>query len=1080
VYTVCNATATSFQLQLASILGTCFPYAVTANGSVGTSRFVPAVVDLGPALGGGSGGRIVVDLTAVGTGTGLLQVSTMAPSLPAGVASESRVSGEGGGFIRVGSVRPTTTVSGDLALTIGAGAAITAGGDIAVHALNTAAGLADGTSSGLGFISVGAARSVVSATATTNVAVQSGTRLVSTGGGVVIDPFTVASGNAYAYSSAGGFGHGTESNTRADLAITSHVTLDGLIQAWNDVAASSTTGQQSDLQSGATGGSFAGSSSAGDGCNEPCHLVATNTADLTVGGGAVIEADNVTLAAQMVSTNLKDYNRSNGDGAFEDSDATSDVNLTSTVHVQLNAPAKIVGHQSVTITAQHQKLDVFAQARATCGCFGGDSDAHARSHFTATTSVTAQQGVRIRTAILRVEAQYLNTNIHAAASTGGGFIDFGGSGDGADVVMNRGIDWNADVYLHAPDPTLVVDASGRIVKLYGLTVRDDLGTVYILGQTIPAGRTIVVDPIENTGGGRATYFVNNPGGGQDGVITGTEGTLHVQNTFDVVRLYNFSGLDLEVNGISVVNLDHIGATVDVQAEQSGAFRFHIGKPIFTPTFVDIANWAGPGTADLILNGAIDNPIGTTSVIDEHGDITATGTGSIRTNIARLHAEQGSIGAVFTVFGITLRFPVRITLVQSDYLVDDVDPTRPVALTVDAWGDAVLDLTYSARMPVGSPYAATAFRPVLGPIHAGRDVDIVVHDSLSGSDAPAFSSYLVQVNVSVPPNLSVFVGATGQYHTYFHPDPGPWGGFTDPVLVAWGTTNTVHDAAYTFSDVAAGDDIRIVHAETASTITFDVTSNVDARLYSLRRPAQLNSVSDGDGEITLFTNGWIEDRETIGDLRVGTITSTHDDVTLTALENTASILDDGTITDGSARGGTRHRPGRRPSQRPGRRPGPVRHRLRRRPARDRQLVLRAWRCLRHRRRRHPARRDGRGLLRNLRAVAHGRPRHRDRNGSIRNDVDDRSTRFVARNIDLVASGAVGASTADFSGDLYIDTAETGRLVAFSGAPRLAGVFITEATGSLSVLLAVALGGGVRLRTLYDPTPHASRSSCCPAA
>ena len=43
------------------------------------------------------------------------------------------------------------------------------------------------------------------------------------------------------------------------------------------------------------------------------------------------------------------------------------------------------------------------------------------------------------------------------------------------------------------------------------------------------------------------------------------------------------------------------------------------------------------------------------------------------------------------------------------------------LTVDAWGDAVLDLTYSARMPVGSPYAATAFRPVLGPIHAGRDV-----------------------------------------------------------------------------------------------------------------------------------------------------------------------------------------------------------------------------------------------------------------------------------------------------------------------------------------------------------------------
>ncbi|MFK4837745.1 hypothetical protein ACI3KY_18610 [Microbacterium sp. ZW T2_14] len=1070
VYEVCDATPTSFGLKLVELLGVCFHLPLGANGSVGTSRFVPAVVDLGPALGGG---KLVVDLTAAGTGTQHLQVATMAPSLPSGTYSEAKVAGEGGGFIQVGETRPRVVVDATLDLTIGDGARIVAGGEIGVHALNTAAGVADGTSGGIGAISITHARAVVSATATTTVSVRPGTDLSSTGGSVTIDPLTLASGNAYAYSSAGGFGHGTEAQTRADLGTTSHVTLDGRITAWNDIAASSSTATQSELRAGASGGSFAGSSTSGDCGGDPCHIVANNDTTLTVGGAAHLEADNVTLAAQMITTSLLDHNRSNGDGAFEDSDARSEVTLTSNAHVHLVDGAKIIGYQTVTVRAQHLDLRLVADARATCGCFGGDSDADAIVRYNATSSVTGEAGVRVRTATLRVEALHLQVVVDPRASTGGGFIDFGGDDNSADDNRHRWIDWNADVVLHAPNPTLVVDSTGRIVKKYAVTVRDDLGTVYILGQTIPEGREIVVDPIENNGGGSATYFINNPAGSQVGTLTGDRGTLQVQNTFDFVRLHNHSSRLLRVNGISVVNLDDVGATVDVQAEVSTDFRFHIGRPIFTPTFVDIANWTGPGTPDIVLAGFIDNPIGTTRVINEHGDIWAQGAGSIRTNIAQLHANQGTIGASFTLFGIPVRLPIPVVLVQSDYVVDDVDPTRPVELVADARDDVVLDLTYVARMPLGSPYAGTAFQPVLGPIHAGDDIDLLVHDSLSGSDVPVMSSYWVQVNVTHPPSNTT-VPPTGQYHTYFHPDPGPWGGFDDPVLVAWGTVNELHDSAYTFSDLSAGDDIVVRHPSLATDISFVVFSNVDATLFSMRFPAQQYSTQNGDGEITLYTNGFVEDYETIADLRVGTITSTADDVYLQTMQDTASILDEGTIDDGTPRvagrsivmiaglvSGRIGGPDIDPTDSDPTDTAPdfleIRSSL---SARGSLTALAAGDILLD----QVAGTLFVALARSLTAdVA-----LRTRAGGIQADAPTGAVRVAGRDIDLIAvGGRIGTDSADRSADLVVDTGTGSRLYALS-LPGDAvifvpptGVFVTEASGSLLVLRAEATTGDVRL-------------------
>src|SRR5690606_9309725 len=75
---------------------------------------------------------------------------------------------------------------------------------------------------------------------------------------------------------------------------------------------------------------------------------------------------------------------------------------------------------------------------------------------------------------------------------------------------------------------------------------------------------------------------------------------------------------------------------------------------------------------------------------------------------------------------------------------------------------------------------------------------------------------------------------------------------------------------------------------------------DATLNSRQDPTVVFNTSDGIGHIDLHTNGYIIGSETVGDYLVGTIISTGSDVTLTAGDTGASILDASGITDGSAR------------------------------------------------------------------------------------------------------------------------------------------------------------------------------------
>ena len=208
-------------------------------------------------------------------------------------------------------------------------------------------------------------------------------------------------------------------------------------------------------------------------------------------------------------------------------------------------------------------------------------------------------------------------------------------------------------------------------------------------------------------------------------------------------------------------------------------------------------------------------------------------------------------------------------------------------------------------------------------------------------------------------------------------------------------------------------------------------------------------SDGVGRIDLLTNGWIVEHETVGDMLVGTIESTRSDVTLLADDALASILDATGDADADVIG-------TRLTMTANGTIGTTADHLEIRSSN----LGRGWvDALAP----HGILLDqttGDLVLRLVRAtdagIATGDVALTALDGSIVNEVDDATVRVVGVSIDLVAVGG-HIGSADGSADIRIDTATTGRLLAEGDD----GVFLTEATGPLALLLAASSAGRVRI-------------------
>ena len=223
----------------------------------------------------------------------------------------------------------------------------------------------------------------------------------------------------------------------------------------------------------------------------------------------------------------------------------------------------------------------------------------------------------------------------------------GGRAGDRDWVEDQDIRFSADVrILSGRTPELIVASNGTIA----LAVNNGNNFPPVPAPGSPCGivptvtaTTVQVNDIKNPGPGDVVFTmdVSNDADsktmdiGDSAVVAGT-GTWTFRDSLAYVRLTNHSNLDLRVDNIDVLSSRQ--PFVYLQPDSTVTLEFNIAREV-TPTLIDIRNL---GTGDVLINGTINNPIGTTSIVNTGGSVLGTNrrdvTGSdgrqslIRTNI----------------------------------------------------------------------------------------------------------------------------------------------------------------------------------------------------------------------------------------------------------------------------------------------------------------------------------------------------------------------------------------------------------------------------------------------------------------
>jgi hypothetical protein len=647
--------------------------------------------------------------------------------------------------------------------------------------------------------------------------------------------------------------------------------------------------------------------------------------------------------------------------------------------------AMINSENSVLIDVD-QLQPVYAESTARCDCFAGGKNADANATASNTSLVTGVKDAFITTASLTVYAKATGSTVRNNPSTGGGFIVFGGSGGSANNNIKRHIDWESTtILLGEPNPEIEIDATGKVVTLTNVTGIGPNGVVLAEGATIGGSGAIVLDDIIYDESSFVLFETDEHNGMPQSEIWGNAAIFDFQQTWDSVKIRNYSLHDIVINDIDVslppasntitINVKNAPNTTDKVFRSASAaqdvglgdeFNFEIINS-YIPTVVEVLNLQNANAPpaengwDILLNGVIHNAIGSTKVQTLRGDIeyvdgvytnpytlvdyanpnlNAYGDTPhyvnvsdqlIRTNVLDLDAS-GSIGA--HADPNTARFPINIELIESDYTdcgknpdgdpIEDCTPpdvgtdtkrrlphgtytpdrpvfTRYIVVTADAGGDIVLDVQ-SFRHVDADRAVTDPFVIDFGPINAGDDLDIFIDASYDRTNpGPALTTHVHRAK-----HAADFV--PDQYNRFFRPDCDlPYHGGspctvhelanfatgTTPVtahyLFASGYTDYDSDGKPSVGDrptgvtpwLNAGDDISVRHLSSQHNANGPVT-------FTGIVDADNSTDSDGIGNVTLLTNGFINVEERKGDLRIDAIWSSADDVTIWAL---GAVIDD---------------------------------------------------------------------------------------------------------------------------------------------------------------------------------------------
>ena len=527
----------------------------TVNLSFGGHRFAHEGINL---TGTGSGSAdLVVDIDTAAAGSdhgrfsGVGGAATLTNSAAGDLEAVASGSGATGGAINVTEVEAVANGTVDTNLNIKSGVSLEANViEVSTRSILNLTATVDGVGGGFASFSggqstatgtnnskldiAGAAASLPAAslTAHSSLLVQGqtisdvGALATSDSGGFLGSDGT----NAYAYSN-----FGTEVEIGGSLTSDSSVT----IKAITDAGASATG--ESDF--GAFGGDADSRAEAYVGQTKGINSVTIET-------NSAVTGETVALTAQYNGRANSDAD-SDADCFACDSDADAISRSYGTTSVTLQTMAKITGYQSVIITAdQMQNID--AKANARCDCFAGGKSSTANSSANGTSIVTGQKDAFITTADLRVYALATGSSVTHSATTGGGFIVFGGGDGSSPNNIKRHIDWESTtILLGEPNPEIEIDANGKVVTLTNVTGMGPNGAALVQGQTVVGSGAIVLDDIVYDENAAVLFETDEFDGMPDSQIWGNAAIFDFQQTWDDVKITNYSFHDIVINDIDV-------------------------------------------------------------------------------------------------------------------------------------------------------------------------------------------------------------------------------------------------------------------------------------------------------------------------------------------------------------------------------------------------------------------------------------------------------------------------------------------------------------------------------------------------
>ncbi len=251
---------------------------------------------------------------------------------------------------------------------------------------------------------------------------------------------------------------------------------------------------------------------------------------------------------------------------------------------------------------------------------------------------------------LYVNTTNYNISINADASVKKKALAAGHADTELNDNQDRTVVWNADVHISSGEGAeLVIDENGVITKATNVSVRTSENASQTSGQILSEFE-IFVNDIGNGGAGQV-YFNDARVNGDTVGISGSGSTWDFSDTLGQVLITNYWNMPLKINNINVVNTTE-NPLVDLNST-SVTLTFALNRTA-APALVQILNEAN---SDIILNGTINNPIGSTVIHNSGGNITAARgrdqpeggvqdgrISLVRTAILDIRAPAGDIGS----------------------------------------------------------------------------------------------------------------------------------------------------------------------------------------------------------------------------------------------------------------------------------------------------------------------------------------------------------------------------------------------------------------------------------------------------